>query len=92
LPLMKNVGVPETSLRSAESTSAAILACPAWVRRPAVNCSVSRAELASVADQVADGQRVLVAEQLVVHLPEPALAGRGLGGLGGEQGMRGARR
>jgi len=26
---MKNVGVPETSLRSAVSTSAAILACPA---------------------------------------------------------------
>jgi hypothetical protein len=42
LPLTKNVGVPETPLKSAESTSAAILACPAWLRRSRVNWSMSR--------------------------------------------------
>src|SRR5215475_15968205 len=40
-----------------------------------------KAELAGVANQVVASQSVLVAEQLVVHLPELALAGRGLGGL-----------
>src|SRR5215831_2783805 len=82
------VGVPETPLRSAESMSAAILVWPVWLRRSRVNRSVSRPSCPRVADQVFGGQRVLVGEQLVVHRPEFALAGCGLGGLGGELGLR----
>ena len=80
--------MPETPLRSAESTSAAILGCPVCWRRSVVNRSVSRPSLAGVADQVFGRQCVLVVEQLVVHRPELALAGGGLGGLGGELRVR----
>ena len=41
-------------------------------------------ELLGVADQVVELERVLVLEQEVVHLPERALLGGGLGGLRGE--------
>src|SRR2546430_2135549 len=45
-------------------------------------------ELRCVADQVVRPERVLVAEQQVVHLPERALLGRSLGGLGRNLGAR----
>ena len=41
-----------------------------------------------VRDQIGRPQCVLVLEQQVVHLPECALIGGGLGGLGGELGVR----
>ena len=46
------------------------------------------AELLGVAGEVGWGQRVLVAEQGVVHLPEFALGGGCLGCLGGELSVR----
>ena len=42
------------------------------------------AEVGGVADEVAGREVVLVREQQVVHLPEPALRRRRLGSLGGE--------
>ena len=44
-------------------------------------------ELLGVADEVAEGEGVLVVEQQVVHLPERALVGGGLGGLRGKLGV-----
>ena len=89
---MKNVGVPETPLRSALSTSSATRAAPACSRRSSVNRSTSSPSSLGVADQVVRTQRVLVVEQEVVHLPEGALVGGGLGGLRGELGVAGGRR
>ena len=45
---------------------------------------MSRPRVARVADQVTEGQRALVVHQHVVHLPERALRGGGLGRLGGQ--------
>src|SRR5712691_6420753 len=45
------------------------------------------AGVAGVADQVAHEQGVLVAQQQVIHRPERALVGGGLGGLGSELGV-----
>ena len=86
LPLMKNVGVPDTPLRSAESMSLSILASP-LLRRSRVNCSMSRPS-SRVPDQVFSCQRALVIEQDLVHWPELALHRRGFGGLGRELGVR----
>jgi Alpha amylase, catalytic domain len=47
-----------------------------------------QAELGGVPEQVVGGQRVLVRQQLIMHRPERALAGRGLGTLGGQQRVR----
>ena len=44
-------------------------------------------ELVGVANEVRGSQRVLMLEQQVVHRPERALGGGGLGGLGGELGV-----
>ena len=86
---MKNVGVPDTPLRSADSTS--------WAIRAACTCRVQvvveavdvEAELVGVA---AAGRRRAGAswrrEQQVVHRPERALRGRRLGRLGGELRLR----
>jgi hypothetical protein len=46
------------------------------------------AELLRVADQIARGERVLVREQEIVHLPEGTLRRRGLGRLGSQLGVR----
>src|SRR5918996_4388001 len=46
------------------------------------------AELLGVADEVVEAKSVLMVEQEVVHLPERALVGGRLRGLGGELGMR----
>ena len=43
------------------------------------------AEVAGVGREVRLAEGVLVGEEGVVHLPEPALARRGLGGLGGQR-------
>ena len=45
------------------------------------------ADLAGVLLEIGRGQRLLVGEQLVVHLPELALLGRGHGGDGGGHGV-----
>ena len=84
---MKNVGVPETPLRSALSTSSAMRPAPAWVRRSSSKRSTSRPISRAQRDEVA----VLVGlglQQHVVHLPERVLLGRGLDGLGGQLGAR----
>ncbi len=47
-----------------------------------------QAEFARVPDQVVGSQCALVVKQLVVHRPELALPGRGLGALGCEQRVR----
>ena len=57
-------------------------------RRVAAEPFDVEAELLGVADQSVRTKRVLVPEQQVVHLPERALIGRRLGGLGGELGVR----
>src|SRR6202034_338552 len=44
-------------------------------------------EVASVGDQVAQLEAVLMAQEQVVHLPERALGSSGFGGLGGELGV-----
>ena len=85
---MKKVGVPETPLRSALSTSSATRAAPECSRSASSEALGIEAELLGIADEVARAKRVLVLEEQVVHLPERALIGGGLGGLGGELGMR----
>ena len=78
---MKNVGVPETPERSAESTSWAMRPAPARARR-----SSSKRSASSPSSRRNRGdrgsERVLAFEQQVVHLPERALLGRGLRRLG----------
>jgi hypothetical protein len=44
-------------------------------------------EVAGVADQVAQLEAVLVAQEQVMHFPERALGSGGIRGLGGELGM-----
>ena len=85
---MKNVGVPETPLRSADSTSWATRAACTCRFRSSWNRSPSRPSSLGVPHQVVGPQLVLVVEQQVVHRPERALRGRRLGGLGGELGLR----
>ena len=80
--------MPVTPLRSAESTSSSIRAACACVAQVVAEALEVEAELLGVAAQVAGSQLVLVVEQQVVHLPERALGGRRLGGLGGELGVR----
>ena len=85
---MKKVGVPETPLRSALSTSSAtrrVVACPRSVVLEPLDVE---AQLLGVADEVARLEGVLVCEQEVVHLPEGALVVCGLGRLGGELRIR----
>ena len=79
---MKNVGVPETPERSAESTSCAIR--PRAGARPQVLLEPLdvEPELLGVADEIAVAERVLALEQQVVHLPERALLCRRLRRLG----------
>ena len=86
--MTKNVGVPETPLRSALSTSSATRAAPACSRRSVREPLDVEAELLGVADQVARAERVLVVEQEVVHLPERALVGGRFRGLRGELRVR----
>ena len=75
MPLTKNVGVPETPLRSALSTSSAIRPATVWRRRSSENGRRrGRARPRSRSDPAA--QSVLVVEQQVVHLPEAALRRR----------------
>src|SRR3954453_15622322 len=86
-PLMKNVGVPDTRLRSAPSTSWAIRFAPTC----SCSSSVTRATSSpsrSAYDQIGHLQLVLVLEQLVVHLPERALVGCGLRGQCRQLGVR----
>ena len=85
---MKNVGVPDTPLRSAESTSSATRAAPARLASWSAELARVEAGFGGVADQVGHQQRILVAQQQVVHGPEGALPGGGLRGLGGELGVR----
>ncbi len=85
---MKNVGVPETPLRSALSTSSATRPAPTCVAQVVGEAVDVEPELLGVARSGRRPQRVLVVEQQVVHLPERALRGRGLGGLGRELGVR----
>ena len=81
---MKKVGVPETPLRSALSTSSATRSAPTWSRKYSVKRVDVEAELLGIADQIVRAERVLVAEQEVVHLPEGPLLGGGLGRFRGE--------
>ena len=49
---------------------------------------MSRLDLAAVAAKIMILERLLVVEEHVVHLPEPALPRRRLGGHRGRQGVR----
>ena len=70
---MKNVGVPETPLRSAESTSSATRAA-SLVRAQVVREALDvEAELVARTDQVGRRSASWCAKQQVVHLPERAL-------------------
>ena len=82
---MKNVGVPETPLRSAVSTSSAIRGAlaPPQIFAKALEIET---ELLGVAEQILtfsspDGRAT------VVHLPELPLRARRLGRLGGQLGV-----
>ena len=84
---MKNVGVPETPLRSALATSSCTRG--AWLARAAGPEAVEvEAERLGVARQVVRLQLVLMVEQPVVHRPERALLARRLGRLGGDLRVR----
>src|SRR3954454_19029472 len=79
-PLMKNVGVPDTPLRSG---GLHVLGDPVRPDVPLQLVGEARhveRESAGVRHQISDRQLVLVLEQLVMHLPERALIGGGLGG------------
>ena len=85
--MTKNVGVPDTPLRSADSTS--------WPDTSGVHVLVEllaeardvEPELLGVAEQVLLHQVVLPGQQQVVHLPEPPLLPGRLGRLGRELGL-----
>ncbi len=83
-PLMKKVGVPETPLRSALSTSSATRDGARVVAEGVREALHVEPELLGVADQVVGAERVLVRQQEVVELPERAQVARRLRGLGGE--------
>ena len=83
---MKKVGVPETPLRSALSTSSATRAAPARWRESVGESLDVEAELPGVAHEILRLELVLVGEEQVVHLPERALVGGGLARLGRELG------
>ena len=85
---MKNVGVPETPLRSAPSTSSATRPAVPRRRSSSRKRSTSRPSSSACRSRSPGAQRVLVVQQQVVHLPERALRGRRLGRLGGELGVR----
>ena len=85
---MKNVGVPETPLASALRTSSATRAAWRRRRRSSEKRSRSRPSADAWRKRSAGRERVLVAEQPVVHLPERALGARGLGRLGGDLRVR----
>ena len=71
-PLMKNVGVPVTPLRSAPSTSSAIRSAPASFPMPWRSGDVE-AECSRVGEQIIETELTLMLEQSVVHLPEGTL-------------------
>jgi hypothetical protein len=88
---MKNVGVPDAPLRSAESTSSAMRLAPfaAAGRGEAVDVE---SELAGVPNQVGALETPLVGEQHIAHRPEGALPSRGLGRLRRHLRISGGRR
>ena len=79
---MKNVGVPDTPLSSALTTSRAMRGAYWRWWTSSAKRSMSRPELLCVAADVHGQQLVLMAEQGVVHVPEASLRARGLGRLG----------
>ena len=82
---MKKVGVPETPLRSAQSTSSATRAGAGVLAQVVREPLDVEAELARRSATRSRGrERVLVVEQQVVHLPERSLLGGRLGRLGRE--------
>ena len=86
---MKNVGVPETPLRSALSTSSATRAAYSCVAQLVGEALDVEPELAARSPSRSERtQRVLVLEQQIVHLPERALRGGRLGRLGGDLRVR----
>ena len=85
---MKKVGVPDTPLSSALATSSVTRSRYSPRRTPSISRSTVEAELARVVGDVGEPQRSLVAEEHVVHLPEAALGGCCLGGLGGQLSVR----
>src|SRR5260370_39916491 len=84
---MNRVGVPSTW------PEARPLSTSRWLRYGragpvAVEGSHVRAELGGVPSQVAVLERLLAVEQQLVHVPEPALPGGGLGCAGRGEGVR----
>src|SRR5260370_12616538 len=84
---MNRVGVPSTW------PEARPLSTSRWIRYGragpvAVEGSYVRAELGGVPSQVAVLERLLAVEQQLVHVPEPALPGGGLGCAGRGEGVR----
>jgi hypothetical protein len=84
--LTKNVGVPDTPLASAESTSSAILSGPAAQVLP--EGRHVQAQAGRVPHQVGRPQLALMTHQAVVHRPERALRCSGLRGLRRQLGPR----
>ena len=85
---MKKVGVPETPLSSALATSSLTRGRVLAAAQLVDEALRVEPELARVVGEVGGPQLALVGEQGVVHLPEAALGGGGLGGLGGELRVR----
>ena len=84
----KKVGVPRAPLASASATSSLIRDGVALFVDIAEELLDVEAEASGVAGEVLELELVLVGEEQVVHLPEPALRGGSLRGGGGELGMR----
>ena len=84
---MKKVGVPETPLRSAPSTSSATRPGARALTQVPFEALAVEAESRGVGDEIARLQCILIGEQEIVHLPEGALRGRGFGGFGGHLGV-----
>ena len=85
---MKNVGVPDTPLMSADSTSSAIRAERLALADVLAELVDVEAERLGVGYQVLDHQPILVREQRIVHVPEAALGGGRLRRLGRDLRMR----
>ena len=81
--MTKNVGVPFTPLRIPLRKSSRNLPAWAWLSQVGDELLEVEAERGCVSHQVSRPEAILVREEEVVHLPEPALRAGRLSRLGG---------
>ena len=86
-PLMKNVGVPFTPLRTPPRKSLRTLGAYSPLISASRRSASDKSECSSEREQERQAEAILVLVDAVVHLPEPAMRARKLGTLGGGFGI-----